>query len=205
VFDPSNLDDKDNWLGGFYELAIEVGPTHDGRLEQTLTALWRIAAIDGCFTDARGERSRPVAVPVSLSSLETAGGLSGLVTLPGNRVSVCGVLTMREEEAGVGHSDWLVLNVPLGALARIDVRVGGFPFGDEGGAASLSWRRPLDTWLAEVGTRIYSEVPFELALVGLEPLGEIHADELQVGIPKVRMHGILAPINGKLRYYEATS
>jgi hypothetical protein len=97
------------------------------------------------------------------------------------------------------------LYVPLGALARIDVRVGGFPFGDEGGAASLSWRRPLDTWLAEVGTRIYSEVPFELALVGLEPLGEIHADELQGGIPKLRMYGILAPMNGKLRYYEATS
>ncbi len=111
---------------------------------------------------------------------------------------------MRDDEAGVGP-DWLVLYVPLGALARIDVRVGGFPFGDESGAASLSWRRPLDAWLAEVGTRIYSEVPFELALVGLESLGEIHADELQVGIPKVRMHGILTPMNGKLRYYEATS
>jgi len=36
-------------------------------------------------------------------------------------------------------------------------------------------------------------------------LGEIHADELQVGVPNVRIHGILAPLNGKLRYYEATS
>ncbi len=112
---------------------------------------------------------------------------------------------MREDEAGVGHSDWLVLYIPLGALARVDVRVGGFPFGDDGGAASLSWRRPIDTWLAEVGTRIYSEVPFELALVGYESLAEIDAHELRGGVPKVRMHGILAPMNGKLRYYEATS
>ena len=204
MLDPSKLDDKDNWLGGFYELAIEVGPTHDGRLEKTLAALWRIAAIHGCFTDARG-RSRPVAVPVSLSSLETAGGLSGLVTLPGNRVSVCGVLTMREEEAGVGHSDWLVLYIPLSALARIDSRVGGFPFGADSGAASLSWRRPLDTWLADVGTRIYTEVPFELALVGFESMAELHAHDLRGGVPKIRMHGVLVPINGKVRYYEATS
>jgi len=89
VIDPSNLDDQENWAGGFYELAIEIGPTDDRRLEETLTALWRIAAIEGCFVGGRAGRSGRVAVPVSLSSLETAGHLRGAVTLPGNRVSVC--------------------------------------------------------------------------------------------------------------------
>jgi len=205
VIDPSNLDDQENWAGGFYELAIEIGPTDDRRLEETLTALWRIAAIEGCFVGGRAGRSGRVAVPVSLSSLETAGHLRGAVTLPGNRVSVCGVVALREEKAGTGRSDWLVLYVPLGALARIDPRVRGFPFDDQSGAASLAWRRPLDMRLADVGTRVYTEVPFELALVGLESVGEIHAEGLQAGIPTVRMHGILAPVDGKLRYYGATS
>lgn len=205
MFDPSNLDDQENWAGGFYELAIEIGPADDGRLEQMLSALWRIAGIEGCFVDISGERHRRVAAPVSLSSLEAAGHLRGTVTLPGDRVSVCGVLAMREEEAGTGRSDWLALNVPLGALARIDARIGGFPFDKESGTASLSWRKPLDNWLADVGTRVYGVVPFQLALVGLEPLGEIHAEELKLGVPKARMYGILVPANGKLRYYEATS
>jgi len=203
--DPSDLDDQENWAGGFYELAIDVGPTDDGRLERALTALWRIAAIEGCFARTNGKRPQLVAVPVSLSSLQTAGHLRGVVTLPADRVSVCGVVAMREGIAGTGHSDWLILYVPLGALARIDPRIGGFPFDDRSGAPSLLWRRPLDAWLADIGTRLYAEVAFELALIGMEPLGGVHAEELRAGIPQDRMHGVLAQVDGKLRYYQPSS
>jgi len=44
----------DNWHGGFYELAVEVGATSDGRLERALVTLWRAAGIRECY----GSRDR---------------------------------------------------------------------------------------------------------------------------------------------------
>ena len=34
VGDPSDVDDYSNWIGGWYELAIVVGPADDARLER---------------------------------------------------------------------------------------------------------------------------------------------------------------------------
>jgi hypothetical protein len=48
--DPSDIDDYSNWIGGFYELSINVGPTDDTRLKQLLIAVWRLARATGPFT-----------------------------------------------------------------------------------------------------------------------------------------------------------
>ena len=41
--------DAENWSGGFYELALEIGDRDDERLQRALTALWRAAAVTGCY------------------------------------------------------------------------------------------------------------------------------------------------------------
>jgi len=206
VRDAAAIDNEDNWTGGFYELAIEVGPTSDARLEETLTALWRLAGIQGTLAVTSRKPLRHGPAPLNLTSLDSAGHLRGVIDLPVGHRSVCGVVAVREEMAGpaIGHSDWLALYVPLGALARIDARIAGFPFDIESGSASLSWRRSLDEWLAGIGRSVYGEVPFCLALVGFEALGDVHADDLGSGVPHVRQHGFLLPQNSRLWYYPAT-
>lgn len=49
---PDELDDAENWRGGFYELAIELGPPDDRRLGDALQVVWAEAPVDGCVTIA---------------------------------------------------------------------------------------------------------------------------------------------------------
>lgn len=80
------------------------------------------------------------------------------MNLPSGVDVVCGVVASRED-AG---PDWLDSYIPLGALARADRRVGGYPF-DAPGTSSLEWRRPIDNWLAQIGGAVYSAVAYRLA------------------------------------------
>lgn len=107
---------------------------------------------------------------------------------------------MTEEEG----PDWLVFSLPLGALERVQPRIGSFPLGDDGGPRSLTWRRPLDLWLADIARGVYDSVRFKLALVGWEPMFEAHADELAGEVPSERDHAYLVPTPSGLSYYEAT-
>src|SRR2546428_930923 len=45
----SQLDDPDNWVGGFYELALELGPSDDERLEAAIRAVCTHTAAVGWY------------------------------------------------------------------------------------------------------------------------------------------------------------
>jgi hypothetical protein len=175
---PSDINSDDNWVGGFYELSIDLGSKDDSRLDRALRALWRHAAVGGCFApryqnNISGDRAPlrltdHVAVPIGLASLEESGHLRGTVRLPSGVEIVCGAVAVRFDE----DPDWLDFYLPLGALADVDRRIGGFPFGEDSDAGSLSWRLPLDRWLAEIGSRVFEEVPFGFARIGFEASGE---------------------------------
>jgi hypothetical protein len=76
---------------------------------------------------------------------------------------VCGVLVYRHE--GI---DDLELYLPLGALARVDRGIGGYPFDERRGVESLTWRASLDRWLADIAVRVHTDAPFQRALIGFE-------------------------------------
>ena len=168
-----DITDRDNWLGGYYELAIRLGPRSDPTAEERLTAafvaLWSDPHLDGCYLEGR-RRSKQPRVPADSI---TPRNVYGLARLPrGGRV-VCAAEVIREsDEDAMGDErphDWLDLEFPLGALGRADRRVGAYPFEDE--PKSLEWRAPLDAWLFEVAQRVYSQVPFVGALIGFEVSG----------------------------------
>ncbi|ONH21904.1 hypothetical protein [Pseudofrankia asymbiotica] len=154
-----------NWNGGFYELAINLGPPDDARLESALAATWAAAGVAGCL--ARGEDGEFRPAPCTLPSLERFGHLHGAVRLPDGGDVVCGAVTIREDHG----DDWLDFYLPLGALADHDPRVGGFPFGDDGGNISRAWREPIDTWLANVATAVHEGVRYRYAVIGFEVAG----------------------------------
>src|SRR5690242_10116496 len=47
--------DHDAWCGGYYELALELGPRSDVGLRTALKALWGHRDLDGCFLDRNRE------------------------------------------------------------------------------------------------------------------------------------------------------
>jgi hypothetical protein len=199
MHDASDLDDEENWTGGFYELAFELGPTDDARLERSLLAVWREASVVGCFAARTDQQILHIPAALTLESLAANGHLRGNVRLPDGHDIVCGVVAVRFENA----SDWLSFYLPLGALARTDPAVDGYPFSADSGETSLIWRRPIDDWLADVASRVYGEIPFRFALVGMESMGEIEAADFVDGVPEHRQDGLLVPVSGVLTYHPA--
>ncbi|WP_157845330.1 hypothetical protein [Pseudofrankia saprophytica] len=161
----SDVDVPANWHGGFYELAINLGPPDDARLEHALTATWAAAGVVGCLAPDGDAEHRPA--PCTLEGLERFGHLHGVVRLPDGGATVCGAIAIREDDG----DDWLDFYIPLGALADHDPRVGGFPFGDDGGDVSRAWREPIDAWLADVGASVHESVRYRYAVIGFEAAG----------------------------------
>jgi hypothetical protein len=206
-FDPASFPDDENWIGGYYELAVEIGDHDDARLALALERAWDDPRIDGCFADRRREPADQIRVAPTLENLSESGHLRGVATLPNRVAMVCGTLVIREEYRGI---DWLDLYLPLGALARADSRVGGFPFGstmtvgrDAPSRDTLDWRRPLDNWLAGIASSIFAVVPFRLGLIGFETSGHTTAEEL-TDIPSERYITYLVPVDGELAVLPAT-
>ncbi|PSK92392.1 hypothetical protein CLV30_1327 [Haloactinopolyspora alba] len=180
------------WLGGGYQLAIEVGERDDDRLQATLVALWRAAGVDGCR--ARGDGGGFSAVPCTRTQLEATGLLAGVAALPRGTRVVCAARAVRHDSG----TDWLVFFVPTGALERAEPRSAAFGFR---GGDSLLWRRPLDRWLAEIGRQLYAAVPFRLGLIGPDVVGMTAAWKLAGTVPPERWAGYLVPTGADLAYY----
>lgn len=197
----AELDRPEKWLGGHYELAVELGEPDDQKLEAMAQAVWSAAAAERCFALIDGRHE-----PIRLS-LESVLGyqLHGLVNLPSGERVPCGLTAWRESDVvaeGFYGPDWLAFFVPIGGLDEAGIPTGGYPFGDF--EASRAWRAPLDTWLSKIGIGLYSVAPYRLGLVGMEVAGEAYSDRLSGGIPARRPIGYLVPEGGSVHYYPAT-
>lgn len=168
------------WSGGFYQLAIELGPRSDERLQAALETIWRYSGLDGPYGNRNVEPSHQ---PRILPTLET--GLVGIATLPQGQRVACGTFTVREDDG----PDWIGFYLPIGVL-HTAYDVGAYPFGD--GETSRSWRAPLDEWLVRMAAAVFAAVRFPLALVGHEVSGTTYAEEIQsTGVPEERWIGCL--------------
>jgi hypothetical protein len=200
---PDRIDADDNWVGGYYELALELGERDDARLEAAFHSMRELAQVDSFWAHVNLKPSKYESVSPTLSSLLQFALIRGTLKLPNGRMVVCGLNAVREEAEPPHYApDWLVLGVPLGALIKIEPRVGGYPFGSYD--SSLAWRQPIDEWLAVIGSQIFATTNFRLGLIGMETSGEAYSDRLENGIPAKRSFGYLWPEDGKLRYFPAT-
>jgi hypothetical protein len=71
------------------------------------------------------------------------------------------------------------------------------------GSASLSWRRPIGDWLADLGVQVYPAVDFRLGLIGNEVSGQADAATIAANPPAHRRIGYLIPSDGQVRYLPA--
>ncbi|WP_018350411.1 hypothetical protein [Longispora albida] len=199
--DSSKFTITDNWAGGFYELALELGDRSDERLERALRSAWAVAGVEGCFADRSAEPDAQHPVACTLASLNEHGHLHGIVQLPNGAKTVCGVVAIREDDG----PDWLDFYLPLGALGHADPRVNTYLPGDpsDTAAGSFAWRRPIDDWLAEVGAGVYTAVGYQLGLIGWEVSGDTYAADLTGDPAPCQGMGYLVPRHGKVRYFPA--
>src|SRR5262245_40410376 len=189
---------EDAWYGGFYELALEVGPRSDERLLAALTALWLNPDLDGCYLDRSRE---PADQPRSSDfCLETGSHSLGVASLPNGRRVVCGSCLVRADEG----PDWLCFYLPMDSLGTA-YPVGGFPFGTEDHWTG-PWRYEVEDWLARIGMWIARSVSFRLGLIGHEVSGHVYASEIASnGIPDERYIGYLWPNNESVLYHRRTA
>ncbi|MHC4624889.1 MAG: hypothetical protein ACYS4W_13410, partial [Planctomycetota bacterium] len=70
--------DNETWKGAFYELAIELGPRSDERLQSALRAIWQTPCLTGCYTDRNREPQEQDRVEANIANLKTHGHLLGI-------------------------------------------------------------------------------------------------------------------------------
>lgn len=203
----SDFTDDENWHGGFYELALELGERSDARLQTALDVMWSDRRLNGCFSDRSRQPDEQERMQPTVAAQAEAGHLRGLATLPSGFRTVCGSVAIRSED---DEQDWLDLYIPMGSLARADERVGAYPFGsmmtvghDAPSRDSLEWRRPIDDWLTEIASSVFEAVPFRLGLIGFETSGSTTADEL-TQVPDERYVAYLVPAGRDLVVHPAT-
>lgn len=199
----------DTWTGGFYELALEIGPYADKPLFDALKVLWKHPSLEGCYLDQTKEpddqvRYNPVAELYYQQGMYSDFHTYSISTLPNGSRIACGSCIIREYFAGSDADedapDWLVFYLPMGALAQT-YDVGGYPF-DTDIKSPESWQKPIDDYLAELGKYIYAHAPSRLGLIGHEVSGTHYADEItEQGISDERYIGYLLPQNGTLNYF----
>jgi hypothetical protein len=184
----------DTWNGGYYELALAIGPRSDERLAAAQTHLWAYPALEGCYLKRNQEPgSQPRVSPPKQIKEDESPSLLGLARLPNNIQVACGTILVREDEG----TDWLDFFMPMGALSRA-YNVGGYPLGDVDEAPER-WQNAVDHFLAEIGSFVFAIVPFRLGLIGLESGGNFSATEIiERGVPDERDIGYLWPEAGKL-------
>ena len=184
--------DNDAWTGGFYELGIEVGGRDDARLEVALKAIWQARVLEGCWLDRTTEPVSSSRVAPNFSSAKE-GHLYGIATLPNFTRVGCATCVVREELL-----DWLNFYIPMGALETA-YPARGFPFGS---ADSTQWRQELDHWFVELARKVFTAVPYKLALIGHEISGEAYSDEISKnGLPSERWIGYLCETQGRLEWH----
>ena len=166
---------EENWHGGYYELAIKLGPADDTRLDTALTVLWEFARLVGPFRRGSGADA-----PVTSAAL-LDGPLNAVAAIPGLGPTLASVMVVREEgdEAGrtVIGNDWLDLCLPLGALGNLRVGVGAYPFDD--GPDPRGWREPIEDWFAAIAGHVFAAVPFLHAITGEDVSGTEPSEALE--------------------------
>ena len=184
---PLDLTSDENWHGGGYELAIEIGPRDDDRLDAAIRACWADALLQGCWAGRALRLSEPCLEP-TLEAHERHGHLHGIVAIPGFGSTVCGSVTIREDES---HIDWLDFYLPIGALSTVDARADSLWNSDS--PVAYAFRKPIDDYLAGVAARVAGAAAFDLGLIGFEVSGTVYRSDLDQAVAAREQITMLVP------------
>jgi len=187
----------DTWVGGLYELVLELPERSDTCIALALSSIWQLRALTGCYLNRDVEPD--VQAQVSFSDIPHEGHVYGYVNLPNGKSCACGTYVADFNPDGL----WVSFYLPLGSLGQA-YHLGGYPFGDWSSTIESSLV-VVNTWLKELAGSIYKDFRFVFGVIGFESgFEELKKDVLAGGIPKTRSEGLLIPENKTLSWYPPT-
>ena len=204
----NHFTNENSWVGGFYELALELGnysdEYSDERIASALKAVWSYPLLNGVYLRRDREPAQQQRISIhNFTTPPTQNHFQGLAALSDEIQVACGTCTVREEEDG---SDWLVFYIPLGTLVEVYPMIDGYPFGSTDEKACKLWQVSINGWLVELGKYVFHMVEFRLGLIGFEVSGDAYAQDLsEKGIPEERYKGYLVPETDSIRWYPPNS
>jgi len=147
------------WLGGFYEMAINLEQRSDEHSRAAMAALLSYPKLDAWYLDRDKE-------PQDQSRVDASGPVEthrfGVLTLPNGNKLPCGCYIFHLEY----EPDWLEVFIPLGSIDKF-YPTEGFPFNSSVSGYS-KWMQEVDLALVGVARHIYAHVPFPSGLIGFE-------------------------------------
>ncbi len=176
----------ENWWGGFYELALELGPSENNSfIYEVISFLWGQEKIVGPFDNNDIDIAKQNLIE---NPKPEERHYYGILNLSDTIILGCGTYVVKEENG----SDWILLYVP-----------GNMAFKYLGGKTRNSdlFKQDLEILLhffQEIAVKIYRQCGFKLGLIGYEVSGELYADTLTEGDLKDFFAGILLPTNHKI-------
>ncbi len=151
---PAEYFGPDNWLGWYFELAIDLGPRNDERLRRATDAIWGTPGI-------RGPLPSPFSPPEHRPRSRDRHFISVHGELSIGEFPPIGCLTVVVPDV----HDWLDLSIPEAMLRR------RFPISEPLRAATNPWARAVENLFVSAAERVFRVAPFELAFIGEEVSG----------------------------------
>ncbi len=177
----------DVWIGGFFELSIELGDRCDERINNAVRTVWENPKLTGCYLNRNVNPDAQDLVKPPLVTEEDWCHVYGIADFDkcGTRLA-CGTCVVRETDG----PDWLDFYFPMGAIGQ-SFPVGGFPFIDQN--EPVPWLPRVEIWLAELGLWLSNRIPMRLGLIGFECSGSTDLKTLTQdgGIPSERWIGYI--------------
>ena len=200
------------FIGGDFDLEIEVGETSDSRTRNARSKLWEHCSLVGCYIESDNKDRKidwhahiePGNCPLDLR-------LYGVATTPNGTEIPCYSLVLRYGD-GI---DRLSLSIPFGAL---ELAYGTDVYLDNPSHTEIvavqRWLFPVSEWFADIGKFVFSAIKYKYALIGHESdvqtagqeiCSEISFTLLHRRIPSDRWHGYLIPDGDRLVWYPPNS
>ncbi len=156
----------DNWLGSYYELCMQLGPTGDDSLLcAAIGHVWSQPELRGSW-NTRCDYGGPSA-PIECRDGHVDPRY-GIIALTPDVSVGCVTHTVREPEG----SDWLDLCIPTGMLELLfDIQ---YPLDYQ----TNPWMWQIDKLLAQLGASVFRSIPYKLAIIGEEASGITDAESI---------------------------
>lgn len=165
ALNPAAYFDRENWLGSFAELAIDLGGWHVDRALRAVAACWSQGSLHGPYVNPKTQEP-PLPADHAIHRERDNWNWTAYGEIAVEDVILgCQTMLIRDDD-----SDWLDIAIPTGMLHLVgDI---SYPFEP----ANHAWWSKLESVFVNVADHIATAVPFELGLIGEEVSGMYFAD-----------------------------
>lgn len=178
----NDFTNPESWTGSFYELSIEFHPVgNNKRLNDALMALQNHNSFQGIWKEREMYQKQTLDLPIEIE-VDSVTNYYGMLDVTKEISLPCQIILISTE----GESDWL--DVAISSAVLENTFAVSYPLTSEHNA----WLALIDELLIRLAEEIYTQSPFEMALIGEEVSGSINQQGIiQSGLEAVQSTTIL--------------